>query len=175
VSGIAIDIDMPTLLALRDLAHGRNAGKRPSSSRRKSRSFSDLDLDFSGLKGEYVVSRVYGVPFDTKSYGAKGDSGVDVWTPMPGGVKTNHRAGGYLLVSSWAEISKVEILHLVDGPCAPPTTCVCHEPTALETWRYAGWISVDDFRRLSRRADWGMGPRRYVPQSYLKEREELVP
>ena len=180
---IDIQITGTELAFLLDVAKGRNNGKSPEQSRQMSPDWTDLEADYVGVKGEHVLSRVYGIPFDCASYGSAGDRGVDICTPTPGAIKTNHRVGGYLILERWGDISRVEVMHLVDGPCRPPHVCVCSDiaPTEPQTWRYVGWITVADFTANSKFANWGLGPRRYCEQRYLTqsllrvERQTLAP
>jgi phenylpyruvate tautomerase PptA (4-oxalocrotonate tautomerase family) len=166
---VEITITVEELAFLLDVAKGRNNGKSPEQSRKIMKNLTDLAVDFIGVKGEHVISKVYGIPFDCSSYGAGGDDGVDIRTPTPGAVKTNHRTGGYLVIERWGDVAKVDVMHLIDGPCHPPGNCVCMDlaPQQPQTWRYVGWITVEDFKKYSRFADWGLGPRRYCKQKYL--------
>lgn len=144
--------------------------KNPQATRRKSTRYTDLELAYMGVQGEYVVAQLYGVHFNGRSYGAQGDDGVDVFTPTAGAVKTTHLRDGHLIVERWGDLAKVEIIHLVAGPCerGSPCRCVAMPPVAERVWCYAGWITVVDFRRRSHLADWGLGPRRYLRQSELE-------
>ena len=137
--------------------------------RRKATIFNDTQLAYMGVKGEYVVSQVYGVPFNSVSYGASGDSGIDVCTPTPGAVKTTHRKTGYLILERWGDISKVKVMHLVAGTCqdSEPCRCVTFPPVEDQTWRYVGWVTVEEFKEHSTYANWGLGPRRFMRQSQL--------
>ena len=164
-----VTLSVDTLRWLLDVADARNRYKHPSRSRRRSTEYSDLQLDYLGVKGEYVTAHVYDAAFDATGYCRRGDSGVDILTPTPGAIKTNHRAGGYLLIERWSDLAKVDIVHLVDGPCAPPNRCGCAElpSTDDEIWRYVGWMAVAEFRARSTLANWGLGPRRFVRQNQL--------
>ena len=137
--------------------------------------YGDLQIDFLGVKGEYVVSQVYGVPFDESGYGALGDDGVDIRTPTPGAIKTNHRRDGYLIVERWRDVHRVDVIHLVDGLCSPPDRCICRTLPARESevWRYVGYITVDDFKVKSELTNWGIGPRRFVRQRHLSPLNHL--
>jgi hypothetical protein len=157
---------------LLELAHGRNDGKAPAQSRKKTNWATDLQTDFVGLTGEHVASGFYGVPFKAESYGAGGDDGIDlVVNGVSCAVKTNHRRGGYLLVEFEKELEKAEALVLVDGYCDPPRFCACNRlEMYLDTpdiWRVVGWLPVPVFREIHRASDWGHGKRLWVPQAEL--------
>jgi hypothetical protein len=159
---------------LLEIAHRRNDGKTREQSRFiRIDLMSDLQADFLGLKGEWVVSKLYGAPFDKKSYGAGGDNGIDMRTPTLCACKTIHRKGGYVVIANERDYINTEIIHHVDGTCLPPHFCSCalKPPFAPQTFRYTGWMTTAKFRRVARfNADgWGIGQSCwYVPQAELE-------
>jgi|TARA_R100001086_G_scaffold192604_2_gene109840 hypothetical protein len=155
-------------------AHGRNDQKTLAQTRRQSDAWTDLEVDYLGLKGEYVIAQLSGESFDETSYGAGGDDGVDIWIHgRPCAIKTNHRWGGYLLVERAHDLRAVSHILLVSGECdARDQQCVCRRLDDLseERWHYAGWIQVPRFWDDATYANWGYGDRWWVPQSKLDTR-----
>ena len=106
-------------LQLRQTAHIRNVEKPRWQSRKRSKDYTDLEVDFMGVKGEFA-SQVLGIPFDSQGYGAKGDHGVDLSGGLRAAIKTNHQqANGYLIVDDIdiSSLAKVDILISVLGSC----------------------------------------------------------
>ena len=161
-------------LQLRQTAHIRNVEKPRWQSRKRSKDYTDLEVDFMGVKGEYVASQVLGIPFDSQGYGAKGDHGVDLYGGLRAAIKTNHRANGYLIVDDIdiSSLAKVDILISVLGSCVvtKPPLCPCmveQHPEYMarpEFWEVSGWMTVTDFRREKEQSDWGGGLRHWVNQ-----------
>lgn len=161
--------------ALLACAHGRNDGKSPDQSRKKSKKMTDLETDYLGLKGERVTSYVFNTPFDERSYGKKGDTGIDIMIgTTPCAIKTNHRRNGYFVIERQSDFDPaiVKAGLLVDGVCdASDDHCLCvqaeHKLEVEETWRLVGWIQPAKFWKIAEYADWGYGPRWFVKQDQL--------
>lgn len=151
------------------IAHARNDGKLPEQSRKQSKKFTDLEVDYMGAIGEYVASAVCDVPFDEQSYGRKGDNGVDmVIRGVKCAIKANHRRNGYLIIERESDVANVDALVLVDGPCdakLPRCACMVEQNGIGETteiWRLVGWMPVQDFLANATETDWGLGRRLWV-------------
>jgi hypothetical protein len=161
--GITVELDGATKGELLALARGRNDGKAPTATRRKEAGWSDLELNFLGLKGEWVVEQVCGVPFDRTSYGASGDRGRDV--VIDGrryAIKTAHRAWGLVVErGSDADPTGVEGLIYVEGPC--DGGCWCRDITRhlgdTERWRLVGWVPIWEFWAQADEVVWRNGRR----------------
>ena len=157
------------------LAHGRNDAKTSDRSRRRSNEFTDLELDYLGIKGEYVAAEIAGVPFDRTSYGSAGDDNRPdlVISGLRYAIKTNHRLNGYLVVERREDTARADRLLLVNGPCEPDGLCMCRRigewMACTEQWCVAGWIPIGEFWQLCSLSNWGLGPRWWMRADDLRK------
>jgi len=162
-------------LRLFDLAGRRNGCKHPSWSRRASDIFTDHEVDYIGLKGEYAVCKHFGTRIDQRIH-SHGDAGHDL--TLPDGrramVKFNHRVRGYFMIERERDFS-APVGVSVYGECDPPRTCLCRDMGRADRVMIGGWISREQFFRVCRKTDWGLGPRWYVPQWLLSPVAVLSP
>lgn len=151
------------------MAERRNAAKLKGTSRRFKDTYTDVQAHFVGVKAEYCAAIVLGTVIDETSYGAKGDTGIDLWVDgVPWAVKGRHLPEGDLVVPKLSEFDPVTRIALVNGHCRKDA-CVCCQKEHAESWDVYGWITANNFRATASCTDWGRGPRWWVRQSTMEQ------
>ena len=168
-----------------ELGVARNGSKRPEATRRKSDVFDDIEVHHMGIVGEAAAAIALGCKID-RSIGP-GDGGRDL--TLPNGetvsVKFTHRWEGYLMVEGqkndrkdWLNDLQSDYIVLTHGHCSPPVECTCRHdilnPTAKTVVEVVGFLAREDFMRLRRVSDWGLGIRHWVPVNELQPIEYLA-
>lgn len=176
-SEVAFFISPKDRWILHEVAVARNSSKDPSWTRRKGRSFNDVEANELGLWGEFAAASYLGCHVDTR-ISSLGDDGHDLRLgDYRVGVKFTHKWRQKMIIEphkrdrehdGFLYNFQCDLMILAKGLCDPPRKCVCHNPG--HRWvALPGWIWREDFMRLRKYTQMALGPR------WTVEQEELTP